>query len=74
MKRPTASTSLAAEVIAMARIEAGKLHLEKQPVAVADLVAAALERGRLRMAAPGNSISPIACRWPMPTPNLRRRW
>lgn len=33
---------LAAEVIAMARIEAGKLHLEKGPVAVADLVAAAV--------------------------------
>ncbi|HEX3878301.1 MAG TPA: ATP-binding protein [Bryobacteraceae bacterium] len=34
---------LASEVIAMARIEAGKLHLEKQPVAVPELVAAALE-------------------------------
>jgi two-component system, OmpR family, sensor histidine kinase KdpD len=33
---------LASEVVAMARIEAGKLHLEKQPVAVADLVASAL--------------------------------
>ncbi|HTX34852.1 MAG TPA: ATP-binding protein [Bryobacteraceae bacterium] len=33
---------LAAEVIAMARIEAGKLHLEKGPVQVADLVAAVL--------------------------------
>jgi two-component system, OmpR family, sensor histidine kinase KdpD len=33
---------LASEVIAMARIEAGKLHLEKQPVAVSDLVASAL--------------------------------
>jgi two-component system, OmpR family, sensor histidine kinase KdpD len=33
---------LASEVVAMARIEAGKLHLEKQPVAVGDLVAAAL--------------------------------
>jgi two-component system sensor histidine kinase KdpD len=33
---------LAAEVVEMARIEAGKLHLEKQPVTVADLIAAAL--------------------------------
>src|SRR5271157_1725974 len=33
---------LAAEVIAMARIEAGKLHLEKRPVAAADLIAGAL--------------------------------
>ena len=32
----------AAEVIAMARIEAGKLHLEKRPVAVEDVIAAAL--------------------------------
>ena len=33
---------LAAEVIAMARVEAGKLHLEKFPVTVAELVEAAL--------------------------------
>jgi two-component system, OmpR family, sensor histidine kinase KdpD len=33
---------LAAEVVEMARIEAGKLHLEKQPVSVDELVAAAL--------------------------------
>jgi len=33
---------LAAEVVEMARIEAGKLHLEKQPVVVADLIAGAL--------------------------------
>jgi two-component system sensor histidine kinase KdpD len=33
---------LAAEVIAMARIEAGKLHLERQPVAVGDLIGSAL--------------------------------
>jgi two-component system, OmpR family, sensor histidine kinase KdpD len=33
---------LASEVIAMARIEAGKLHLEKRPVVVSDLVATAL--------------------------------
>ncbi|MGO9260209.1 MAG: ATP-binding protein [Bryobacteraceae bacterium] len=33
---------LAAEVIAMARIEAGKIHLDKGPVEVADLVAAVL--------------------------------
>jgi two-component system sensor histidine kinase KdpD len=32
-------TDMAAEVIAMARIEAGKLHLEKQPVSAAELVA-----------------------------------
>jgi len=33
---------LAAEVVEMARIEAGKLHLEKQPVTVADLISGAL--------------------------------
>jgi len=33
---------LSAEVVEMARIEAGKLHLEKQPVAVPDLVSGAL--------------------------------
>jgi two-component system sensor histidine kinase KdpD len=33
---------LAAEVIAMARVEAGKLHLEKHPVNVADLIEGAL--------------------------------
>ena len=33
---------LASEVVAMARIEAGKLHLEKQPVPVYDLVSSAL--------------------------------
>jgi two-component system sensor histidine kinase KdpD len=33
---------LAAEVIAMARVEAGKLHLEKLPVTAAELIAAAL--------------------------------
>ena len=33
---------LAAEVVGMARIEAGKLHLEKEPVAVPELIAAAL--------------------------------
>jgi len=33
---------LAAEVIAMARIEAGKLHLEKKPVAVNELISGAL--------------------------------
>ena len=35
--------SLVRETIRMARIEAGKLHLNKQPHAVSDLVAAALE-------------------------------
>jgi two-component system sensor histidine kinase KdpD len=33
---------LAAEVVEMARIEAGKLHLEKEAVAVADLISGAL--------------------------------
>jgi two-component system sensor histidine kinase KdpD len=33
---------LAAEVIAMARVEAGKLHLDKRPVAAAELIEAAL--------------------------------
>jgi len=33
---------LAAEVVAMARIEAGKLHLDKQPTPVADLISGAL--------------------------------
>jgi len=33
---------LAAEVVAMARIEAGKLHLDKQPATVADVIAGAL--------------------------------
>jgi len=37
---------LAAEVIAMSRVEAGKLHLEKQPVAVAELIADALAEFR----------------------------
>ena len=33
---------LAAEVVSMARIEAGKLHLEKRPVAVEELISSAL--------------------------------
>ena len=33
---------LAAEVVEMARIEAGKLHLDKQPVPVAELISGAL--------------------------------
>jgi two-component system, OmpR family, sensor histidine kinase KdpD len=33
---------LAAEVVAMARVEAGKLHLEKRPVAAAELIEGAL--------------------------------
>jgi two-component system sensor histidine kinase KdpD len=33
---------LAAEVVAMARIEAGKLHLDKQPTSVSDLISGAL--------------------------------
>ncbi len=43
---------LAAEVVAMARIEAGKLHLEKQPVAVADLDC---RRARARLPADGRA-------------------
>jgi two-component system sensor histidine kinase KdpD len=41
---------LAAEVVAMARIEAGKLHLDKQPTAVPDLISGALAElpGRLK--------------------------
>jgi two-component system sensor histidine kinase KdpD len=34
--------NLAAEVVAMARIEAGKLHLEKRPVLAADLISSAM--------------------------------
>ena len=46
---------LAAEVIAMARVEAGKLHLEKRPVTVAALIeGAAAELGAIRR---GRSIS-----------------
>jgi two-component system sensor histidine kinase KdpD len=33
---------LAAEVVAMARVEAGKLHLEKRPIAAAELIEGAL--------------------------------
>jgi two-component system sensor histidine kinase KdpD len=44
---------LAAEVIAMARVEAGKLHLEKRAVAVPDLLEAALgELGSVRAGRP----------------------
>jgi two-component system sensor histidine kinase KdpD len=46
---------LAAEVIAMARVEAGKLHLEKRPVTVAALIEGAVaELGAIRR---GRSIS-----------------
>ena len=45
---------LADEVIAMARIEAGKLHLEKQAVDPAELIAAVL--GELRPALQGRSV------------------
>jgi two-component system sensor histidine kinase KdpD len=51
---------IAAEVIAMARIEAGKLHLEKRPFAVEDLISAVLSeltsavRGRLSLELAGN--------------------
>jgi two-component system sensor histidine kinase KdpD len=34
--------SMAAEVVAMARIEAGKLHLEKRPVSAAELISSAM--------------------------------
>ncbi len=40
---------LAAEVVAMARIEAGKLHLEKQPVEAAGLVASALSEYAMQL-------------------------
>ena len=40
---------LAAEVVEMARIEAGKLHLEKQPVEVSDLISGALSDLALRL-------------------------
>jgi two-component system sensor histidine kinase KdpD len=44
---------LAAEVIAMARVEAGKLHPEKRPVAAAELIGAALaELAALRRGRP----------------------
>lgn len=46
---------IAAEVIAMARIETGKLHLEKRPVAVEELISAAL--AELEPVARGRSIS-----------------
>jgi two-component system sensor histidine kinase KdpD len=46
---------LAAEVIAMARIEAGKLHLEKRSVAVADLIGGAL--AELAPALKGRSVT-----------------
>lgn len=46
---------IAAEVIAMARIEAGKLHLDKRPFAVEDLISAAL--AELRPAARGRDLS-----------------
>ena len=46
------------EMIAMTRIEAGKLHLEKQPVAVNDLVAAAL-----------GAVSPSGHTWQIDIPN-----
>ena len=58
---------LAAEVIAMARVEAGKLHLDKRPVAVAELIetvlaeVAGLRRGRpvTVLVAPG--LPPAEC-------------
>jgi two-component system sensor histidine kinase KdpD len=46
---------IAAEVIAMARIEAGKLHLDKHPFAVEDLIAGALSE--LAPATRGHALS-----------------
>jgi two-component system sensor histidine kinase KdpD len=48
-------TRLAAEVVEMARIEAGKLHLDKQPVPVSELIAAAL--AELAMALKGRPLT-----------------
>jgi two-component system sensor histidine kinase KdpD len=56
---------LAAEVVEMARIEAGKLHLEKQPVTVADLIAGALSD--LAVALKGR---PLALHIPDRIPNV----
>ncbi len=50
---------LAAEVIEMARIEAGKLHLEKRPVAVAEII-----DGALSELAPGLKGRPVAVHVP----------
>jgi two-component system sensor histidine kinase KdpD len=50
---------LAAEVIAMARVEAGKLHLEKRPVAAIELIDAALaELASSRRGRPINIVAP----------------
>ena len=46
---------LAAEVVEMARIEAGKLHLEKEPVEVADLIDGA--RSELALALKGRPVT-----------------
>jgi two-component system sensor histidine kinase KdpD len=53
----TRLSRVVSEMIAMARIEAGKLHLEKQPVAVNDLVTAAL-----------GSVSPAGHTWQLDIP------
>ena len=58
---------LAAEVIAMARVEAGKLHLEKRPVSAAELVEAALSdlaglrRGRPVTVLAAPDLPPVEC-------------
>jgi two-component system sensor histidine kinase KdpD len=51
---------LAAEVIAMARVEAGKLHLDKHPVAAAALIEAAL--GDVAGLRRGRPVTPLAPR------------
>jgi two-component system sensor histidine kinase KdpD len=58
---------LAAEVIAMARVEAGKLHLDKRPVSAAELVDAALadlaavRRGRPVTVLVAPLLPPVEC-------------
>ena len=50
---------LAAEVIAMARVEAGKLHLEKRPVSAIELIDAALnDLAAFRRGRPINVLAP----------------
>ncbi len=67
---------LAAEVIEMARIEAGKLHLEKEPVDAAELIAEALAAFAAPLKErPGDGGNrPRRCRWPTRTANSWCRW
>ncbi len=53
----TRLSRVVSEMIAMASIEAGKLHLEKQPVAVSDLIATAL-----------GAVSPAGHTWQLDIP------